>query len=79
VGGFLVFAMSEAQDRLLAGMITHPMAFTSVIRDIGVEIVITIAAVMVVIAAADLLLVALSLARGTPHDAPGGQGRDQAE
>lgn len=55
VGGFLVFAMSEAQDRLLAGMITHPMAFTSVIRDIGIEIVITIAAVMVVIAAADLL------------------------
>jgi len=55
VGGFLVFAMSAAQDRLLAGMITHPMAFTSVIRDIGVEIVITIASVMVIIAGADLL------------------------
>jgi len=55
VGGFLVFTLSEAMDRLLAGMITHPMAFTSVIRDIGVEIVVTIAAVMVVIAAMDLL------------------------
>ena len=55
VGGFLVFTLSEAMDRLLAGMITHPMAFTSVIRDIGVEIVVTITAVMVVIAGMDLL------------------------
>ena len=55
VGGFLVFAMSEAQDQLLAGMITHPMAFTSVIRDIAVQIVVTIALVMLIIAGADLL------------------------
>jgi flagellar biosynthesis protein FlhB len=55
VGGILVWAMREAQERLLAGMLTHPVAFTSVIRDIGVEIVVTIAAVMVVIAGADLL------------------------
>jgi len=55
VGGFVVFAMSEAQDRLLAGMITHPIAFTSVIRDIAVEIVVTISLVMLIIAGADLL------------------------
>jgi flagellar biosynthesis protein FlhB len=55
VGGILIYAMREAQDRLLAGMLTHPMAFTGVIRDIGVEIVVTIAAVMVIIAGADLL------------------------
>ena len=55
VGGFVIFALREAQERLLAGMITQPAAFTSVIRDISVEIVIAIVCVMAVIAAVDLL------------------------
>ncbi len=55
VGGFVIFAMREAQDRLLAGMITHPVAFTGVIRELAIEIVVTISAVMLLIAGADIL------------------------
>lgn len=54
-GGFLVFAMSEAQTRLLAGMVTSPVEFTGTIRDITIHIVLTVTLVMAVIAAADLM------------------------
>ncbi|MDN2566613.1 flagellar biosynthesis protein FlhB [Aquibium sp. A9E412] len=53
VGGFLVFAMREAQTRLLAGMVTPPAAFTLVIRDIAVEILVAVTFVMALIATAD--------------------------
>ena len=54
-GAVLAFAMREAQTRLLAGMITQPEAFGSVIRDIAIEILVSITAIMVVIAVIDLL------------------------
>ena len=55
-GAVLVFAMREAQTRLLAGMITYPEAFGTVIRDIAIEIVLSITIIMLMIAAADFLL-----------------------
>jgi flagellar biosynthesis protein FlhB len=55
VGGFVVFAMREAQSRLLDGMLTPPDVFASTIRQIAIEIVVSIVLIMVVIAAADLL------------------------
>lgn len=54
-GVILAFAMREAQTRLLAGMVTQPEAFASVIRDIAIEILVAITGVMVMIAVADLL------------------------
>ncbi|RIK82932.1 MAG: flagellar biosynthesis protein FlhB [Hyphomicrobiales bacterium] len=54
-GVVLAFAMRGAQTELLAGMITQPEAFGSVIRDIAIEIVVAITAIMVLIAAIDLL------------------------
>src|SRR5690606_29288299 len=51
----LAFAMREAQTRLLSGMMTQPEAFGSVIRDIAIEILVSITAIMVVIAVIDLL------------------------
>lgn len=54
-GVVLAFAMRGAQTQLLAGMITQPEAFGSVIRDIAVEIVVAITAIMVLIAVIDLL------------------------
>jgi flagellar biosynthetic protein FlhB len=54
-GVVLTFAMRGAQNELLAGMITQPEAFGAVIRDLAVEIVVAITAIMVVIAVADLL------------------------
>ena len=54
-GVVLALAMREAQTRLLSGMITQPEAFGNVIRDIAVEIVVSITVIMVVIAAVDLL------------------------
>lgn len=53
-GGFLIFAMREAETRLLAGMITNPVEFTSVIRDIAVESLVVVTLVIAVIAVADL-------------------------
>ncbi|MCO6386620.1 MAG: flagellar biosynthesis protein FlhB [Aliihoeflea sp.] len=55
VGGFVVFAMREAQTRLLDGMLTPPDVFAGTIRQIAIEIVVTIVVIMVVVAAADLL------------------------
>src|SRR5690606_15737291 len=54
-GVVLAFAMRGAQTELLAGMITQPEAFGTVIRDISVDIVVAITAIMVMIAALDLL------------------------
>ena len=54
-GTVLAFGMSEAQNKLLAGMVTHPEAFLSVIRDITIEILVSITAIMIVIAIIDLL------------------------
>ncbi|MBY8917648.1 flagellar biosynthesis protein FlhB [Nitratireductor rhodophyticola] len=53
-GGFLVLAMREAETRLLAGMITNPVEFTSVIRDIAVQSLVVVTLVVAVIAVADL-------------------------
>lgn len=54
-GAVLAFALREVKTRLLSGMITQPEAFGSVIRDIAVNIVVSIALIMLLIAAADLL------------------------
>lgn len=54
-GAVLAFAMRDGQTRLLAGMITQPEAFGQVIRDIAIEILVSITAIMVVIALIDLL------------------------
>jgi flagellar biosynthetic protein FlhB len=51
----LAFAMREVKNRLLAGMITQPEAFGGVIREIAIEIVLSITIIMVLIAAVDLL------------------------
>ncbi|EKF41554.1 flagellar biosynthesis protein FlhB [Nitratireductor indicus] len=53
-GGFLIFAMRSAETRLLAGMITNPVDFTSVIRDIAVECLVVVTLVVAVIAVADI-------------------------
>ena len=54
-GIVLFFALRGAQVELLAGMITAPEVFGSVIRDIAIEIVVAITIIMVVIGALDLL------------------------
>ena len=54
-GAVLAFSLREAQTRLLSGMITQPEAFGSVIRDITIEILISITVIMVAIAIIDLL------------------------
>ncbi|MFC6489986.1 flagellar biosynthesis protein FlhB [Nitratireductor sp. GCM10026969] len=53
VGGFVVFTLRAADTRLLSGMITHPMVFTTVIRDVVVDILLAVTLVMTVIAVAD--------------------------
>ena len=52
---FLVFVMSDVHARLLAGMVTNPVSFGLVIRDIAVELITTVALAMALIAGADLL------------------------
>jgi flagellar biosynthetic protein FlhB len=54
-GAIVAFAMRDSQLRLLSGMMTQPEAFGSVIREIAIEILISITMVMVVIAVIDLL------------------------
>ncbi len=54
-GVVLAFTMRGSLNELLAGMITQPEAFGTVIRDIAVEIVVSITGIMVVIAIIDLL------------------------
>ena len=51
----LAFTVSEAQHRLLSGMITNPVAFGLVIRDVAINVLVSITLVMVMIAGADLV------------------------
>lgn len=51
----LYFVLSDDHRRLLAGMITNPVAFGSVIRDIAVDILVAIVFVMGVIGVADIV------------------------
>ncbi|MBA3447612.1 MAG: EscU/YscU/HrcU family type III secretion system export apparatus switch protein, partial [Pseudaminobacter sp.] len=51
----LVFALSESHRQLLAGMFTHPIAFGQVIRGLAIDILVSIAFVMGLIAAVDLV------------------------
>jgi flagellar biosynthetic protein FlhB len=51
---FLTFAVSEAQHRLLLGMITQPGAFSLVIREIAINILLALTFAMVIIGAADI-------------------------
>ncbi len=56
LAGFVVYsAMHGAETRLLAGMITQPEAFLSIIREMTIDIVLSIAAFMVLVAGIDLL------------------------
>lgn len=54
-GIILGIAMREAQSKLLAGMITHPVAFGGVIGKIATDIVMWIALAMMLIAGADIV------------------------
>jgi flagellar biosynthetic protein FlhB len=51
----LIFTLSEDHRKLLAGMITNPVAFGLVIRGIAVDILVAIVFVMGLIAAVDLV------------------------
>lgn len=51
----LVFVLSDDHRRLLAGMITNPVAFGSVIRSIAVDILVAIVFVMGAIGVADIV------------------------
>lgn len=51
----LVFVLSDEHRRLLAGMITNPVAFGSVIRGIAIDILVAIVFVMAAIAVADIV------------------------
>lgn len=54
-GIILAVAMRHAQEKLLAGMITHPVAFGPVIAGIAQDVVMWIAFAMVLIATVDIL------------------------
>ncbi len=51
----LIFVLSDEHRRLLAGMITNPVAFGSVIRGIAIDILVAIVFVMAAIAVADIV------------------------
>jgi flagellar biosynthetic protein FlhB len=51
----LAFAVGEARHELLSGMITNPVAFGLVIRDIAIDVLVSITFVMTLIAGADLI------------------------
>ncbi|MDR7034715.1 flagellar biosynthesis protein FlhB [Mesorhizobium sp. BE184] len=51
----LVFALSEDHQQLLAGMITNPFEFGTVIRSMAVDILVAVVMVMAAIAAADFI------------------------
>jgi hypothetical protein len=65
---FLIFAVREAQHRLLLGMITQPGTFALVIRQIAIDILLALTFAMAVVAAAE-----------PAHDQAGSEGRAQAE
>jgi flagellar biosynthetic protein FlhB len=50
----LAFAVGEARHQLLSGMITNPVAFGLVIRDIAIDVLVSVTLVMTLIAGADL-------------------------
>jgi flagellar biosynthetic protein FlhB len=52
---FLIFAVREAQHRLLLGMITQPGTFALVIRQIAIDILLALTFAMAVVAAADVV------------------------
>lgn len=54
-GGFIIFVLRSADHRLLAGMITHPSAFASTIREMVGDVLISVVVIMTVIAAADFI------------------------
>jgi flagellar biosynthetic protein FlhB len=54
-GAVLFFALRGSLSELLAGMITAPEAFGAVIREIAIEIVLAITAIMILIGTIDLL------------------------
>ena len=54
-GVVLAFVMSGSETRLLAGMITQPEAFGAVIREMAIEIIVSITIIMVVIALIDVI------------------------
>ncbi len=49
------FAMRQGETRLLDGMITQPVAFAGVIRDMAVQILVSITLVMMALAAVDVV------------------------
>ena len=51
----LVFVLSGDYRRLLAGMFTHPTAFVLTIRELAIDVVVSIVFVMALIATADLV------------------------
>ena len=51
----LTFAVREARHQLLSGMITNPVVFGLVIRDIAIDMLVSITLVMTAIAVADLI------------------------
>ena len=54
--GFIIYmAMRDAQSRMIAGMVTHPVAFANVILDISVDIIMAITLVMIAIATVDIV------------------------
>jgi len=52
---FVTFAVNEAQHRLLLGMITQPVAFGLVIREIAINILLALTFAMLIIGAADIV------------------------
>jgi flagellar biosynthesis protein FlhB len=51
---FLTFAVSEAQHRLLLGMVTQPAAFGMVIREIAINVLLALTFAMAIIGAIDI-------------------------
>ncbi|MGE0500343.1 MAG: flagellar biosynthesis protein FlhB [Rhizobiaceae bacterium] len=51
----LAFTAAEIEHRLLAGMITHPIAFAGVIREIAIESIVAILLVMIAIGTFDVV------------------------
>lgn len=52
---FVSFALNEVQHRLLLGMITQPTAFSMVIREIGINILVALTFAMLIIGVVDII------------------------
>ena len=55
IGGIVALTLKHAQSRLLAGMFTNPADFAMVIRDVLIQILVSVTLIMVVIAVGDLM------------------------